>query len=39
MLPRFLATILLAGACLAQNNGSRMDQIVQSYVSNKQFMG
>ncbi len=29
----------LAGVCLAQDNTSRMEQVVQSYVSNKQFMG
>jgi len=39
MILRFLATLSLAGACLAQNVDSRMDQIVQSYASNKQFMG
>src|SRR5450631_1376913 len=39
MFPHFAATFLLAGACLAQNIDSQMDQIVQSYVSNKQFMG
>ncbi len=39
MIPRCALTFLLAGACLAQNIDSRMDQIVQSYVSNKQFMG
>ena len=39
MIPRFVASLLLAGACLAQNIDSRMDQIVQSYVANKQFMG
>jgi CubicO group peptidase (beta-lactamase class C family) len=44
MIPRFIATLLMAGACLAQNTSSpnidsRMDQIVQSYVANKQFMG
>lgn len=39
MIPRLVATVLLAGACLAQNMDSRMDQIVQSYVNNKQFMG
>jgi CubicO group peptidase (beta-lactamase class C family) len=44
MNPRFAVTFLLAGACLAQNLDtrpidSRMDQIVQSYVANKQFMG
>jgi CubicO group peptidase (beta-lactamase class C family) len=31
--------ILLVGACLAQDNSFRMDQVVQSYFSNKQFMG
>jgi CubicO group peptidase (beta-lactamase class C family) len=39
MPPRFLVSIVLAGASLAQNNDPRMDQIVQSYVSSKQFMG
>jgi CubicO group peptidase (beta-lactamase class C family) len=39
MVPRFVVALLLAGCCLAQNANSRMDQIVQSYVSNKQFMG
>jgi CubicO group peptidase (beta-lactamase class C family) len=39
MIPRFVATLLLAGACLAQTIDSRMDQLVQSYVTNKQFMG
>jgi CubicO group peptidase (beta-lactamase class C family) len=44
MIPRFALAFLLAGACLAQNTSSqnidsRMDQIVQSYVANKQFMG
>jgi CubicO group peptidase (beta-lactamase class C family) len=39
MVPRFVATVLLAGACLAQNIDSRMDQAVQSYASKQQFMG
>ena len=39
MIPRFVATFLLAGACLAQNISSRMDQIVQSHASNQQFIG
>jgi CubicO group peptidase (beta-lactamase class C family) len=39
MTSRFVAILLLAGVSLAQNNNSRMDQIAQSYVSNKQFMG
>jgi CubicO group peptidase (beta-lactamase class C family) len=39
MFPRFVTTFLLAGACLAQNMSSRMDQIVQSHASNQQFIG
>jgi CubicO group peptidase (beta-lactamase class C family) len=39
MIPRFVATFLLAGACLAQNVNSRMDQIMQSYASKQQFIG
>lgn len=39
MTRRFFATLLIAGACLAQNTNSRMDQVVQSYVSNNKFMG
>jgi CubicO group peptidase (beta-lactamase class C family) len=39
MIPRFVATLLLAGACLAQNIDSRMDQAVQSYASKQQFIG
>ena len=41
MIPRFVATFLLVGATLAQAQDfdARMDQIVQSYVSNKQFKG
>ncbi|HJT90036.1 MAG TPA: serine hydrolase domain-containing protein, partial [Bryobacteraceae bacterium] len=39
MLPRLAALLFLAGACLAQNPNSRMDQIVRSYVSRQQFMG
>jgi CubicO group peptidase (beta-lactamase class C family) len=39
MIPSFAVALLLTGACLAQNVESRMDQIVQSYASNKQFMG
>ncbi|HEY6344065.1 MAG TPA: hypothetical protein VIY49_21425 [Bryobacteraceae bacterium] len=39
MAARFVATLLLAGACLAQNIDSRMDQAVQSYASKQQFMG
>jgi CubicO group peptidase (beta-lactamase class C family) len=39
MTPRFIATLLLAGPCLAQTIDSRMDQVVQSYASKQQFMG
>ncbi len=39
MLPRLFVTLLLASVTMAQNLDSRMDQVVQSYVSNKQFMG
>jgi CubicO group peptidase (beta-lactamase class C family) len=39
MLSRFVAILLVTGAILAQNVNQRMDQIAQSYVSNKQFMG
>src|SRR5947208_4950621 len=38
MLCRFALFVLLAGSCLAQD-AARMDQIVQSYVANHQFMG
>lgn len=38
MLSRFAVFLVLSGTCLAQDTG-RMDQIVQSYVANKQFMG
>src|SRR6266700_5390567 len=38
MLYRFVPLVLLAGSCLAQD-AARMDQIVQSYVANHQFMG
>jgi CubicO group peptidase (beta-lactamase class C family) len=38
MLTRFALFVLLAGACLAQD-AARMDQVVQSYVANRQFMG
>src|SRR5580704_11233234 len=39
MIPRFVTSLLMAGFCLAQDIDSRMDQIVQSYVVDKQFMG
>jgi CubicO group peptidase (beta-lactamase class C family) len=38
MLLRFALFVLLAGSCLAQD-AARMDQIVQSYVADHQFMG
>ena len=38
MLSRITLFLLLAGYCLAQD-AARMDQIVQSYVANHQFMG
>jgi CubicO group peptidase (beta-lactamase class C family) len=38
MLLRSSLLVLLAGSCLAQN-AARMDEIVQSYVANRQFMG
>ena len=38
MLLRSPLLVLLAGSCLAQN-AARMDEIVQSYVANRQFMG
>src|SRR5258706_5257380 len=38
MLSRFAVFLVLSGTCLAQDT-ARMDQIVQSYVANKQFMG
>jgi CubicO group peptidase (beta-lactamase class C family) len=34
-----IVMLLLSSTCLAQNPGERMDQIVQTFVSNKQFMG
>jgi CubicO group peptidase (beta-lactamase class C family) len=40
MIRAFVVTLLLAGTGLAQSvDSTRMDQIVQSFVSNKQFMG
>ncbi len=32
-------SIVLGGVCFAQDNAPRMEQVVQSYVSNKSFMG
>jgi CubicO group peptidase (beta-lactamase class C family) len=39
MLRRTAITFLLASICLAQDNVSRMEQVVRSYVDAKQFMG
>src|SRR5687767_15721586 len=39
MISRLAAVLLLATTSFAQTVDSRMDQLVQSYVSNKQFMG
>jgi CubicO group peptidase (beta-lactamase class C family) len=36
---RIAILLLLASTCLAQDNVSRMEQVVQSYVDSKQFMG
>jgi CubicO group peptidase (beta-lactamase class C family) len=36
---RLLAVLLLAGTCLAEDDIARMEQVIQSYVSGKQFMG
>jgi CubicO group peptidase (beta-lactamase class C family) len=38
MLSRILPLVLVAAPCLAQN-AARMDEIVQTYVANRQFMG
>lgn len=39
MISRFVETFLLAGTALVQNIDPRLDQIVQSYVSNKPIHG
>ena len=46
MIRRMAVAVCLAGSCavlqsscLAQDNLPRMEQVVQSYVSSKQFMG
>ncbi len=39
MTGRIFAAILVAGACQVQDNVARMEQVVQFYVSGKQFMG
>jgi len=36
---RFAIVALLAGACAAQDGLPRMEQVVQYYVTQKQFMG
>jgi CubicO group peptidase (beta-lactamase class C family) len=36
---RFLTLLLLAGTCLAEEDVARMEQVIQSYVAGKQFMG
>ncbi|MGO9259216.1 MAG: serine hydrolase [Bryobacteraceae bacterium] len=38
MLTRIVLSLILAGPCLAQD-ATRMDQIVQSYVADRRFMG
>ena len=38
MLSRLTTFLVAVGSCLAQDS-SRMDQIVQTYVANHQFMG
>jgi CubicO group peptidase (beta-lactamase class C family) len=39
MVRSLIAILLLSGTGLAQNVGQRMDEIVQTFVSDKQFMG
>jgi CubicO group peptidase (beta-lactamase class C family) len=39
MLRRLLIIVILAGASFAQDTAARMDELVQSYVTSKQFMG
>ena len=39
MTSHFFSILLMVGVTLAQNNNARMDQVAQSYVSNKVFMG
>ena len=39
MLRRTAITFLLASICLAQDNVSRMEQVVHSYLDEKKFMG
>lgn len=39
MLRRITIAFLLVGICLAQDNITRMDQVVHGYSDSKQFMG
>jgi CubicO group peptidase (beta-lactamase class C family) len=39
MIRRIAVVVLLAAACLADDGAARMEQVIQSYVSGKQFMG
>ncbi|HEV3036905.1 MAG TPA: serine hydrolase [Candidatus Angelobacter sp.] len=39
MFRRIAVVLILAGASLAQDAAARMEELVQSYVTNKQFMG
>jgi len=39
MFRRIAIVLTLLSACQAQDNVSRMEQVVQSYVAGKQFMG
>jgi CubicO group peptidase (beta-lactamase class C family) len=39
MIQRVAVALLLAGGCLAQDTVARMDQVAQSYVASKAFMG
>src|SRR6266576_3159586 len=39
MIPRFVIALLLAAACLAQDTVARMDQVTQSFVTSKAFIG
>ena len=39
MIQRVAIVLLLAGACLAQDTVARMDEVAQSFVASKVFMG
>src|SRR5260370_40405940 len=39
MIQRVAIVLLLAGACLAQDSVARMDEVAQSFVASKVFMG